>query len=83
MLSPGPYNSVADAGTAGAIIIKYGVFVNTVVSFIIVSFAVFFLVKQLNRFKKEEASAPVGPSAEVKILSEIRDLLDYRKKNEP
>ena len=80
---PGPYNSVADAGKAGAVIIKYGVFFNTVVSFIIVSFAVFLLVKQLNRFKKEGASAPVGPSAEVKILSEIRDLLDYRKKNEP
>ncbi|MDD4973245.1 MAG: large conductance mechanosensitive channel protein MscL [Bacteriovorax sp.] len=71
---PGPYNSLADATKAGAVMIKYGVFANTVVSFIIIAFSVFILIKQLNRYKKEEVAAP-GPTAEVKVLTEIRDLL--------
>jgi large conductance mechanosensitive channel len=71
---PGPYNSLADATKAGAVMIKYGVFANTIVSFVIVAFSVFLLIKQLNRFKKEEAVAP-GPTPEVKVLTEIRDLL--------
>ena len=75
---PGPYNTLADAVKSGSVIIKYGVFINTVVSFMIVSFAVFFLVKQLNRFKNEAATAPAVPTSEVKILTEIRDLLEIR-----
>lgn len=71
---PGPYNSLADATKAGAVMIKYGVFANTIVSFIIVAFSVFLLIKQLNRFKKEEVVA-TGPTPEVKVLTEIRDLL--------
>ncbi len=72
---PGPYNSLADATKAGAVMIKYGVFANTIVSFLIVAFAVFFLIKQLNRFKKEAPVVESGPTAEVKVLTEIRDLL--------
>lgn len=71
----GPYSSLADASKAGAVMIKYGVFANTVVSFLIVAFSVFLLIKQLNRFKKNEVVVDPGPSAEVKVLSEIRDLL--------
>jgi large conductance mechanosensitive channel len=71
--TPGPYNTLAAANQAGAILIKYGSFVNTIVSFVIVAFSVFFLIHQLNRFKKSEP--PAGPSEEVKLLSEIRDLL--------
>jgi large conductance mechanosensitive channel len=70
---PGPYNTLADATKAGAVMIKYGSFANTVVSFLIVSFAVFILIKQLNRFKKDAPTS--APSAEVNLLSEIRDLL--------
>ena len=64
-------------GIVGAIIIKYGVFINTIVSFIIVSFSIFLVIKQLSRFKQEKKmEAPVSPpSAEVILLSEIRDLL--------
>ena len=76
---PGPYNSLVDATKAGAVMIKYGVFLNTIVSFVIVAFAIFLLIKQLNRFKKEIIVTPTGPSAEVKVLTEIRDLLN--KKN--
>lgn len=72
---PGPYITLADATKAGAVMIRYGSFINTIVSFVIVAFAVFILIKQLNRFKKEEAAAPAGPTPEVKVLTEIRDLL--------
>lgn len=71
--SPGPYTTLAEASKAGAVMVKYGSFVNTVVSFLIVSFAVFLLIRQLNRFKK--AAPAAAPSAEVSLLTEIRDLL--------
>jgi large conductance mechanosensitive channel len=66
------------AKDAGAATINYGVFLNTVINFLIVAFAIFMLVKQINRFKrKEEAtpSAPPAPSESEKLLAEIRDLL--------
>jgi len=58
--------------------IKLGSFLGTVIDFIIVAFAIFLMIKAMNRFnKKEEAApaAPAAPSAEEKLLSEIRDLL--------
>lgn len=55
----GPYASLAAAKTAGAVSINLGLFINTVVNFLIVSFAVFILVKNINRFRqKKEAEAP-------------------------
>lgn len=75
---PGPYHSLVDATKAGAVMIKYGLFINTIVSFVIVAFCVFLLIKQLNRFKKEAPAIPAAPTAEVKVLTEIRDLLDSR-----
>ena len=73
--APGPYSTLAEASAAGAVLVKYGAFANTIVSFLIVSFSVFLLIRQLNKLKKEEPVAPVLPSEEVKLLSEIRDLL--------
>ena len=73
--APGPYVTLAQANAAGAVLIKYGAFANTVVSFLIVAFAVFMLVNQLRKLKKKEVSEPTLPSDEVKLLSEIRDLL--------
>lgn len=49
-----PYASLADARKAGAVTINYGLFVNAVISFIIVAFAVFILIRNINRMKKEE-----------------------------
>ena len=69
----GPYATMADAEAAGAVIIKYGAFANTVVSFIIVSFTIFLLIRQINKLKDPVVAA--GPSAEVKLLTEIRDSL--------
>jgi large conductance mechanosensitive channel len=54
----GPYASLADAKAAGAVTINYGVFINTIISFIIVAFAVFLLIRQINKMKREEEAAP-------------------------
>lgn len=72
---PGPYSTLAAANQAGAVLLKYGAFANTVVSFLIVAFSVFLMIKQLSRFKTEKPQVLSGPSDEVKLLSEIRDLL--------
>jgi len=54
----GPYPSLADAQAAGAVTINYGTFINTIVSFFIVAFAVFILIRNINKMKKEEAAVP-------------------------
>ncbi len=64
--------------TVGSATIKYGMFLQSVVDFVIVAFCIFIIIRQIQRFKKKEVSAPaVHPevSAEVKLLTEIRDLL--------
>jgi large conductance mechanosensitive channel len=59
--------------------IKIGLFLNTIVQFTIVAFAIFMLIKGLNSIKKkEDAAAPAKPTAEVELLREIRDLLKTR-----
>ncbi len=61
-----------------AVVIGYGKFIQTLVDFIIVAFAIFMLVKGINALKRKEAAepaAPAEPSAEQKLLAEIRDLL--------
>ena len=55
---PGPYATLADAASAGAVTFRYGQFVNTIVSFLIVAFAIFIVVKQVNKLKKKELEAP-------------------------
>jgi len=56
------YATLAEAQAAGAVTLAYGQFVNTIVSFVIVAFAVFLLVRNINRLKKKEAEAPPPPS---------------------
>jgi large conductance mechanosensitive channel len=58
----GPYETVAAAKEAGAVTINYGVFINTIISFLIVAFAVFLLIKQLSKMKKEEEAPPPEPT---------------------
>ncbi len=74
-LSQNTYASLAEAQKAGAPTINYGVFLNKVINFLIVSFAIFMVIKQINRFKKAEAAAPVAPAAQEVLLTEIRDIL--------
>lgn len=58
----GPYASLASAQEAGAVIIGYGVFINSVISFLIVAFAVFLLIKSINKLQKEEPPADEEPT---------------------
>jgi large conductance mechanosensitive channel len=58
----GPYASLADAKKAGAVAIGYGQFINTVIAFLIVAFAVFLLVKSMNQLIKKEAPKPAAPT---------------------
>lgn len=69
------YASLKAAEDAGAAILKYGVFINAVLNFLIVAFVIFMLVKQINKLKAKEAEAPAVTPADVKLLTEIRDLL--------
>ena len=58
----GPYASIATAHASGAVTLNYGMFINTVISFLIVAFAVFLLVKNINKLKREEVPAPAVPT---------------------
>jgi large conductance mechanosensitive channel len=72
----GPYASLADAKAAGAVTLNYGLFVNSIVSFLIVAFAVFMVVKGANSLKQQQAEAPAAaPTKDQVLLTEIRDLL--------
>ncbi|MEL7022418.1 MAG: large-conductance mechanosensitive channel protein MscL [Pseudomonadota bacterium] len=77
-LTDANYATLAEATEAGAPVIAYGQFINTILDFVIVAFAIFMAIKVMNRLKKEEEEAPPAPpepSAEEKLLTEIRDLL--------
>ena len=76
----GPYASLAAAKDAGAVTLNYGMFVNSIVSFLIVAFAVFMVVKGANSLKQKQAEAPAppAPTADQVLLTEIRDLLKSR-----
>jgi len=68
---------IADAKgvVTGGAIIKYGVFLNTVLQFVIVAIAIFLVVKLMNRLSRKQEAVPAPPSAEVTLLTEIRDVL--------
>ncbi|MFH1038117.1 MAG: large-conductance mechanosensitive channel protein MscL [PVC group bacterium] len=59
---PGPYPALADARTAGAVTINYGVFVDNIISFLIVAIAVFMLIKGLNKLQREVDEAATEPT---------------------
>jgi large conductance mechanosensitive channel len=61
-LSSKPVTTLAEAKAAGAATINYGLFFNTVIDFIIVAFAIFLLIRQVNRLKRQPAPAPAVPT---------------------
>lgn len=79
--TPGPYATVEAAAEAGAVTLNWGLFVNNLISLLLVALALFMVIKGYNRVKAEmeaeqpaEEEAPAGPS-ETDLLTEIRDLL--------
>ena len=68
-------------GEAPAVVISYGAFIQTLIDFTIVAFAIFMMVKAINKMKKKEEAAPKAPpapTAEEVLLTEIRDLLKQK-----
>ena len=77
-VAPGPYPSLAAAKQAGAVAVGYGLFINAIVNFLIVAFALFLAVKAMNAARRPQRAAPAQPSREEVLLTEIRDLLARR-----
>ncbi len=77
-LGPGTFATLAEAAAAGAPVLRYVLFLNTVLDFVIVAFAIFLLVRQLTRLVKKPAAAPAAPPRQEVLLQEIRDLLARR-----
>ena len=73
-LSGKGYVSLTAARAAGAPVIAYGAFINTIINFIIIALVVFLIVRMITKMVKKEEKA-AGPSKEVQLLTEIRDLL--------
>ena len=72
------YASLAQARQAGAPVIAFGVFINNVISFLIVAFVLFLVIKAMNRLRRTQEEQPAKeppPSREVELLQEIRDAL--------
>ena len=65
----------AGADGKGEVAIQWGAFLNTVISFVIIAFAIFIVIKLMNRVVRKEEAAPAAPPADVVLLTEIRDLL--------
>lgn len=75
----GGYTTPEAAKAAGAVTINYGLFINAVIKFILVAFAVFILVKQINRLKFNIGPAAALPPRQEVLLGEIRDILKEQK----
>jgi len=74
-----PASIGANGAAIAAVSIKYGLFLNSIIQFAIVAFAIFVVIKAINRLRAPTAAeAPPGPSEEVKLLGEIRDALKSR-----
>jgi large conductance mechanosensitive channel len=77
-LSGTTYETMEAAEKAGAPLIKYGAFINSMVDFTIIAFAIFVAVKAINSLKRKEAAAPAAPPPtpeDIQLLREIRDVL--------
>ena len=71
--TPGPYATVAAAKAAGAVTVNWGVFINTIINFLIVAFAIFLMLKGFNRMRREQEAPPAAPTTKdcPYCLSEI------------
>jgi large conductance mechanosensitive channel len=81
-LGSGVYESLEAATTAGAPVIRYGSFINSVLDFVIVAASVFVAIRTMNRLRTQQETLPAPPAApspQEKLLTEIRDLLKSAK----
>lgn len=76
-LSDQTFTSLAEAQKAGAPVLAYGNFFQTIVDFVIISFSIFLMIKFMERLRKKDAAAPEAPKGptDIEVLLEIRDLL--------
>ncbi len=76
-LSDQTFTSLAEAQKAGAPVLAYGNFFQTIVDFVIISFSIFLMIKFMERLRKKDAAAPEVPKGptDIEVLLEIRDLL--------
>jgi large conductance mechanosensitive channel len=80
-LKGGRFASLAESKAAGAVTLNFGMWLNTVIDFVIVAFVIFLFVRQINRLKRKDEAAPAAPPAPPKeqiLLAEIRDILKAR-----
>ena len=70
-----PADNTDPAHKIAEVAIGYGNFINTLIQFIIIAFAIFLVVKAINKLTRREEAAPAPPAADVVLLTEIRDLL--------
>ena len=78
VLDSGSFDTLAAAQEAGVATLNYGVFINTVIEFIIIAFVLFMMVRTYNRFRRKQEEAPAKPPAPPRqevLLEEIRDAL--------
>jgi large conductance mechanosensitive channel len=78
VLGSGSFDTLAAAQEAGVATLNYGVFINTVIEFIIIAFVLFMMVRTYNRFRRKQEEAPAEPPAPPRqevLLEEIRDAL--------
>ena len=73
-----PADNTDPAHKVAEVAVNYGMFINTLIQFLIVAFAIFIVVKAINRISRKEEAAPAPPPADVVLLTEIRDLLKNR-----
>ena len=74
-----PADNSNPAHKVAEVAIGYGAFINTLIQFIIIAFAIFLVVKAINRLSRRQEAAPAPPPADVVLLTEIRDLLKSRQ----
>lgn len=73
-----PADNSNPAHKIAEVAINYGSFINTIITFIIIAFAIFLMIKAINHMQRKQDAAPATPAADVVLLTEIRDLLKSR-----
>jgi large conductance mechanosensitive channel len=73
-----PADNSNPAHKIAEVAVNYGSFINTIITFVIIAFAIFLMIKVISRMQRKQEAAPAAPAADVVLLTEIRDLLKNR-----